>query len=460
MNRTVEEIKRAFLQKLREHRGFGLNISVLAGGTFFAQLIYVLSSPLLTRLYSPEGFGVLAAFTALATTTAVFATLRYDLAVMLPKQNEEAVNLVFLTILISLFTSLILGLGGILYREKIGALFKATELSLWMVFFPLGVLSLCFGQIFRMWWYRQNRFNIGAASVVIQAGLDTAIKIGAAVFFQAGSVGLLVGYIVGLVAADVLLLSKVQYSGKNGLFGCLSLERMVSLGARFKTFPLYNSWAELVSSVSLNLPTLLLTFMFSPYVAGLYILANRVLKIPARILGLSVSQALMKEITLRRNGNLSVFPFLSKVFMLLLILIALPFTALVLVSKGLFVTIFGAEWKASGEYAAVMAPWIAMQFVSLSVSSAYPALEKNANYAAVQFLLLLSATCPLLVSYGLGFDALRSVTVLSTANFIVNALFGVGALIIGYRHDVALQRQGFLGSQSGLQKAAPSETTI
>jgi O-antigen/teichoic acid export membrane protein len=438
MHKNLQEWRTGLLRVLRLNHDFGLNISVLATGTLVAQLVYILSSPVLSRLYSPAEFGALAAFTALVTSTAAFAALRYDLAVMLPKQSEEAINLVSLSVIISLSTTLILGLTGILFRGKIASLTQVTEFSVWMVFFPLGVLSLCVAQIFRMWWYRQNRFKISAASAVIQAVFDTVVKVGAAALLHAGSMGLLMGYLLGIIAADVLLLSAVQYTGANGLLRSTSAGKMVSMGKRFKTFSLYNSWADLICSFSLNLPTLLLTFLFSPFVAGLYMMANRVLKVPTRILGLSISQALFKEITRRRNETLPIFPFLAKFFCVLLVLVAVPFTLFALSSRVLFGAIFGPGWERSGEYAGAMVPWIAMQFVSLSVSAAYPALEKSGKYAVVQFLLLLGATCPLLISYRLGLDALQSIRMLSMTNFVLNALFGIGALFICYRQDAGL----------------------
>ncbi|WP_292521939.1 hypothetical protein [Methanoculleus sp.] len=78
---------------------FATDVLKLVTGTTFAQIIAVLASPLLTRLYGPEAFGFLAIFTSITGILGVIACLRYEMAIMLPKTNEEAANLLDLCLL-------------------------------------------------------------------------------------------------------------------------------------------------------------------------------------------------------------------------------------------------------------------------------------------------------------------------------------------------------------------------
>lgn len=65
-------------------------MGVLVGGTTGAQLLAVLAAPLLTRLYTPEDFGLLAVYASLLGLIAVIASLRYELAIPLPTDDTEA----------------------------------------------------------------------------------------------------------------------------------------------------------------------------------------------------------------------------------------------------------------------------------------------------------------------------------------------------------------------------------
>jgi O-antigen/teichoic acid export membrane protein len=64
--------------------GFRQKVLQVAGGTALTQGLLVAASPLLTRLYSPEDFGVLAVYMSLVVFVVIGATLRYECALPLP----------------------------------------------------------------------------------------------------------------------------------------------------------------------------------------------------------------------------------------------------------------------------------------------------------------------------------------------------------------------------------------
>ena len=78
---------------------FATDVLKLVTGTTLAQIIVVLTSPLLTRLYGPEAFGFYALFASITGILGVIACMRYELAIMLPKTDEEAANLLGLCLL-------------------------------------------------------------------------------------------------------------------------------------------------------------------------------------------------------------------------------------------------------------------------------------------------------------------------------------------------------------------------
>jgi O-antigen/teichoic acid export membrane protein len=77
---------------------FATDVLKLVTGTTLAQVITVLASPVITRLYGPEAFGFLAVFTSITSIIGVVACMRYELAIMLPKTDEEAANLLGLSL--------------------------------------------------------------------------------------------------------------------------------------------------------------------------------------------------------------------------------------------------------------------------------------------------------------------------------------------------------------------------
>ena len=77
-------------------------------GTGLAQAIPIAISPILTRIYTPEEFGVFALYMAIASILTVLVTGRYEMAILLPKKDRDAMSLVALSIALSFFISIIL----------------------------------------------------------------------------------------------------------------------------------------------------------------------------------------------------------------------------------------------------------------------------------------------------------------------------------------------------------------
>lgn len=87
---------RALAQWLKQQSASSRNVLKLAGGTAGSQVIAMAAAVILTRLYGPESFGVLATFVSILALLNVVSSLRYELAIAVPEDDDEAVALVWL----------------------------------------------------------------------------------------------------------------------------------------------------------------------------------------------------------------------------------------------------------------------------------------------------------------------------------------------------------------------------
>ena len=71
---------------------FASNVVTIVTGTAIAQIIVILATPVITRLYGPEAFGLFALFSSIISILVTVGCLRYELAIMLPKSDEDAAN--------------------------------------------------------------------------------------------------------------------------------------------------------------------------------------------------------------------------------------------------------------------------------------------------------------------------------------------------------------------------------
>lgn len=121
---------------------FNKNVLKLMTGATIAQAIPVAISPILTRLYTPEDFGVLTIFIALTAIFGSIVNARYELAIVLPEKEEDSINLVALSILIAIFISSLLLVAILLFKNSIILLLGNDQIGLWLYFVPLTVLFI------------------------------------------------------------------------------------------------------------------------------------------------------------------------------------------------------------------------------------------------------------------------------------------------------------------------------
>ncbi|MCL2412727.1 MAG: hypothetical protein FWC98_01150, partial [Bacteroidales bacterium] len=83
------------------------NFLTIGFGTTIAQSIPILVAPLLTRLFSPEDFGVFANYMAMLGFLVVVNTGQYQLGIILPKVHKDAVNIAILSFFILIATTIV-----------------------------------------------------------------------------------------------------------------------------------------------------------------------------------------------------------------------------------------------------------------------------------------------------------------------------------------------------------------
>src|SRR5271167_3346935 len=81
-------------------------LTLLSGATL-AQLVPAVAAPLVTRLYNPVDFGTFAFVLAVFGVLAPLVCMRYDLAIMLPEDEQDAAHVTLLCLILGATLALI-----------------------------------------------------------------------------------------------------------------------------------------------------------------------------------------------------------------------------------------------------------------------------------------------------------------------------------------------------------------
>ena len=355
-------LRRRIGERLPRDR-FIRRVAYLSGGIMVGQLILVASSPLLTRIYTPAEFGILALFTSFTTIIGTVVCLCYEFGIPVVKRRPAAASMVGVAIVVAATIALLLVLVTALAGPTLARLMGAPSLApfLWLV----GPVMLAHGIAVPLgaWFLRHGVFK-RAINKPLQFGSQVATQL-ALGFAGFGAAGLVVGYCVGYLARLLYLLGSLPRPDRRLLFRPRP-RRMWAVARQHWVYPVFSMPSYLLQSSTQMLPTVLLAVLYGPVAAGWYSLAQRMLELPVRLLSQSTSSVYLHEVS--RGDPAEVYRLFlrtSRRFLLIGLAGMLP---LLLVAPWLFGLAFGADWREAGIMVQCLIPSQLTRFVVVPVA--------------------------------------------------------------------------------------------
>lgn len=402
---------KSIIHSLLPKSGFARGVGVLVGGTAGAQILLVLAAPILTRLYTPEDFGLLAVYASLLALIGVLASLRYELAIPLPEDDQEAANVAVLCLVLVAVSSLLTGLLVAFLGQPIAHTLGVPQLADYLWLLPVGVLLNGVYNVFNYWSIRTKQFTTIASTKLRQAIVTIAIQLTA---FKLGGIALLVGQIAGQGVGTTSLARPALAKPE---FKQVSSGGIKQVAIRYQRFPKFSTWASLVNTAGHQLPPILFATFFTVGAAGLYALAHRILTLPATLIGGAIGDVFFSHAADAHRENR-----LGEIYLKLqdtLIQIGLP-PAMILVVAGpdLFALVFGEAWREAGVFSQWLAVSIFAGFVVSPLSQIFIVLEKQQTGLILQTVLFTARL--IAISIGIWQESL----LLTVALFSLASLLG------------------------------------
>lgn len=360
---------------------FLANVLTLMTGTVIAQSIPIAISPILTRIYSPEDFGIFALYMSIASIIAVIATGQYEISVMLPEKDEDAFNLVALSIIIAFCISSITLFVVWIFNDSIVSYIGNPEISQWLYLIPLTILLTGIYNPLNYWLNRKKHYKRLAINRVLQstATAATNLEMGLNGF---GTSGLIVGGIVGQSVVTGALGWYAWRDDKQKI-RLIKKNKVIENAKKYQNFPKFNAVQTFLDSFRLSGVVFLITYFFNLTILGYYSFAMRILQAPLGIIGSSVSQVFYQKAADNYNSKQQVWPILKKTI-LKLSLISLPvFLMIGFFAPDVFSFVFGSRWREVGIYAQILLPWLLINFISSPISTVPLILNKQKQFLLV-----------------------------------------------------------------------------
>jgi O-antigen/teichoic acid export membrane protein len=172
------------------------------------------------------------------------------------------------------------------------------------------------------------------------------------------------------------------------MFRGVTMTRVREVFSSYRRFPLWSVPEALANVAGLQVPILIIAAAAPPGEAGHLMVAMQVMVMPMALVGTSIGQVyLSRAAEEQRNGRLGSFTL--SIMRRLALVGALPIALIGLSAPWTFPIAFGADWVRSGEIAAMMVPWIVLQFIAVPVSMSFHVLGRTTLAMAMQIVGLL-----------------------------------------------------------------------
>ncbi len=345
------------------------NSGTLLSGSVIAQGIAFAAYLLLSRLFTPEDFGLYNIFYSYIEVLIILSTCKYEMAIVKADTDADAAALTRFSLRLNAVISVVLLTVALLLTLLPVNLVPLPPLLILLI--PFMVFFCGTTRVYTFVFTRYQHFRQIATSEVVTSLSGVVAKIALGLLAAVGQIfhiiGLPVGTILGKVAGNVYY----RIAAAKVLPPTAATSPAVPLRpllARHKAFPLYSMPRELVSSFSANLPFMWLSLYFDNALLGLFSLAVTFTMRPVNILANTFEKVFYPTTKEKIDQRQPIGRDLRR-FLLTLSAITLPVLGLAFFfAEPLFTFLFGAKWIGTGYYVRCIIPWIAVLLLTNSLA--------------------------------------------------------------------------------------------
>ena len=224
---------------MNKKRPFITDVITLSSVPIFSQILGFFIVPIVTRLYSPDEFGVSNLLGTIVMLFATFSTMGYHRGIILPKNDKIAIRIVCLCFLIIFIVTLIVAFILLLLNDFIILQSDSPTLGSFLWLSPLFVFFHGIYQVLRFWNLRSSNFGNIAISRVLDIISKKALQLLAGFFGYATAGGLIIADLFAVAFKNISLIRSLNpqilcsFSSRNFILN------IIAVAKRYKKFPKY-----------------------------------------------------------------------------------------------------------------------------------------------------------------------------------------------------------------------------
>ncbi|PMK05032.1 oligosaccharide flippase family protein [Vibrio sp. 10N.261.55.A7] len=393
------------------------SIAAVLSATTLSQVLLIISSPLLSRLYTPVDFGIYIFTMTVVAVISPLVMLRLENAIVVAEIPHIA-GLKKVCLFLSILWFLISFVFVAFFGDEIISLSGQKNEVLFAYFIPPILTLTCLTNVtLNMAIVKASFKCIGKNKVIISIStILSQIILG---FWGVGANGLLLGALLGMLLGVAYMWSFMKCEPKEEI----DLSSIYAMLKKYSNFPKFDVPSSLFNLLSLQLPNLSLGKLTNSQILGYFSFTSRVMLMPINLISQSVGVVFKKQaIVAKKEGSIRKLFF--KVSFSLFVLGLIPFSLLLFFGAEIFEFVFGNAWKESGVYATILVPMLFFKFIVSPVSFVLYIFEKQKLDMLLQLAYLLSTTISIILLWR-GIDIIQMLYIYSLGGSLIYILYWI-----------------------------------
>jgi O-antigen/teichoic acid export membrane protein len=406
---------------------FTRHVLTLMTGTGLAQVIVLLLSPVITRLFEREHFATLEQFVMILTLGSVVVSGKYEQSIMLPKKQEDASQLTGLSFLIAAAACLVAVVLVAIFGDVLSSFYQNKELGQWLWLLPVSLFFYAVFNILNYWFSRLKLYRRAAWSKVTFSLSSEPVKL---CLGWAGNLsgGLIIGVVVGRVVSGLAML--IQFlRDDTQVWRTWNKKEMFALGAEYKVYPRYVMLGSLMNRTAQWAHVALFSAFFGLYSIAFFALARRLVLSPLTLISGSFSQVFYQKISTienRRELRRVYFKNLKVLTAMGLAMIGVLF----LLPENSMGVIFGKDWTETLTYLRILSFWYVMNFITGSLGFIWHRLSRQKLIFWFDAFHLIIVLLAIFIGYYVGCDEMLTLKLFVAAKCLYLGFNIIASIVI------------------------------
>lgn len=405
------------LKTVRRTGSFAQNFAFTISGNVFVAAITLISAPVISRIFPPESYGSYSVYIAIVNNLSMFSLFMYNIAIVLPKEEETFHNLLLLSFLLNTAFSVFILITTISFANNILNIFSIENIGAFIYLISPTIFLAGTSSILMQWMTREQKFKVLATRNSIT---NLTLKILTIIlgYYSRGSVlAFLVSDLVGKTFSILLLVNKNVINTLRNIILKFNMQSVITVAKEFRRYPLMVLPGEYINLLSGQLPVYIISLYFGNKELGYFAFATSMLGTPINLLANSVRPVFFQKASSVYNEDKNrLGAITSDLFKYIFVLGIIPFSILTVFGEHIFTFIFGTNWSRAGLFAGILGYYFIFQLIASPISSILWVLKKEKGFFKFQVFLFTTRLITLAIGVFLFKELIITLILFSSAN--------------------------------------------